>query len=86
MPFIPGFEVCGLVKEIGPKVTKLHLGDRVVGLHKDKSSGFSEECIILQQDLWNVPHSMKFEVGASLMDTYATALLGLQRRAKLEKY
>lgn len=84
LPFVPGFEVCGEVKEIGPKVVNFNLGDRVIGLKKDGFSGFAEECVILEQDLWAVPQAMTFEIGASLIDTYGTALLGLHRRAEVE--
>ena len=84
MPFVPGFEVCGEVKEIGPKVKNFNVGDRVIGLKKDDFAGFAEECVILEQDLWGVPQAMTFEIGASLLDTYGTALLGLHRRAEVE--
>lgn len=84
MPFVPGFEICGEVKEIGPKVKTVRPGDRVVGLKKDGLCGFAEECIIHEHDLWNAPTAMKFEVGASLLDCYMTALLGLHRRADVE--
>lgn len=84
MPFVPGFEVCGEVKEIGSKVKNFNVGDRVIGLKKDGYAGFAEECVILEQDLWGVPQAMTFEVGASLLDTYGTALLGLHRRAEVE--
>jgi len=85
LPFIPGFEVCGEVKELGPGVKNFRLGDRVIGLNKDKYSGFAEECVMMERDLWVIPQSMKFQFGASLIDTYGTALLGLQRRAKVSK-
>lgn len=84
LPFVPGFEICGEVKEVGPKVKTVRPGDRVVGLKKDGFSGFAEECVINEQDLWNVPTAMKFEIGASLLDCYMTALLGLHRRAEVE--
>ena len=72
------------VKEIGAKVTKLHPGDRVIGLKKDGFAGFAEECIALEQDLW-AASDIEYEVGASLIDTYGTALLGLHRRADVER-
>lgn len=71
--------------EVGPKVTTLTPGSRVIGLKKDGFSGFAEECVALEQDLWAAPNSMEFEVGASLLDTYGTALLGLHRRAEVEE-
>ena len=40
---------------------------------------------MMERDLWVIPQSMKFQFGASLIDTYGTALLGLQRRAKVSK-
>lgn len=85
MPFVPGFEVCGEVREVGPNVTNITVGSRVIGLKKDGYAGFAEEIVILEQDLWNVPSSMSFEIGASLIDTYGTALLGLHRRAEVDK-
>jgi NADPH:quinone reductase len=83
LPFTPGFEVCGEVKEVASDVVDVRPGDRVIGLKKEKYSGFAVECVILEQDLWVVTQAMKFEIGASLIDTYETALLGLERRAKL---
>ena len=85
LPFTPGFEVCGEVKEVASDVVGVRPGDRVIGLKKEKYSGFAEECVILEKDLWVVPQAMKIEIGASLIDTYGTALLGLERRAKLSK-
>lgn len=29
LPLIPGYDVCGIIEKTGPKVTKLHVGDRV---------------------------------------------------------
>ena len=85
MPFVPGFEVCGEVREVGTNVTRVNIGDRVIGLKKDGFAGFAEEIVILEQDVWTVPSSMSFEIGASLIDTYGTALLGLHRRAEVDK-
>lgn len=37
------------------------------------------------QDLWTVDHAVGFDKGAALVDTYATALIGLHRRAKVHE-
>jgi len=85
LPFTPGFEFCGEVQEVGLNVDGVRPGDRVIGINKSEYSGFAEECILSQQDIWVVPQAMKFEIGASLIDTYGTALLGLKRRGNLKK-
>lgn len=85
LPLTPGFEVCGLVLESGPKAEGVKVGDRIVGLNKSANGGFAEECIIPSRDVWVVSQNLKFDVGASLLDSYCTALLGLQRRAEIEE-
>jgi NADPH2:quinone reductase len=81
LPFTPGFEAFWEVKEVASDVVSVRHGERVIGLKKEKYSGFAEESVIrhviLQQDFRVVPQAMKFEIGASLIDTYGTALLGL---------
>jgi len=85
MPFIPGYEICGDVKELGPGVKNLQVGDRVIGLNKDTYSGFAEECIVAEKDLWVMPQTMEYQLGVSLINTYGLALLGLQKRANISK-
>lgn len=85
LPFIPGYEVCGDVKELGPAVKDIRVGDRVIGLNKDKYSGFAEECVLSEKDLWVVPQNMEYQIGVSLINTYGLALLGLQKRANISK-
>ncbi|CAB3378075.1 Hypothetical predicted protein [Cloeon dipterum] len=85
LPFVPGFEVAGEVLEIGSDVKTLQKGDRVVGLNKDLFSGFAQQCVLNQNDVWLLPGDIKFGEGAALTDAYATALLGLARRAQLQE-
>ncbi|XP_059473784.1 quinone oxidoreductase-like protein 2 homolog [Neocloeon triangulifer] len=85
LPFVPGFEVAGEVLEVGSEVKTLQKGDRVIGLNKDLFSGFAQQCILNQNDVWNLPGEISFKEGAALPDSYATALLGLARRAQLQE-
>ncbi|KAG7162856.1 quinone oxidoreductase-like protein 2 homolog [Homarus americanus] len=80
-PFVPGFEICGEVMELGEDVKSVAVGSRVIGISKENLGGFAEECVISEQDLWMVDHAVGFDSGAALVDTYATALIGLHRRA-----
>lgn len=45
-PFVPGFEICGEVIEVGANVKTLANGGRVIGISKEKLGGFAEECIL----------------------------------------
>ncbi|KAF4524933.1 hypothetical protein B566_EDAN013896 [Ephemera danica] len=85
LPFIPGFEIAGTVKELGPDVSGFRVGDRVLGLNKENFSGFAQQCVLAAEDLWVFPDSIKFEEAAALADAYSTALLGMARRANLQE-
>uniref|UniRef100_A0A0N7ZB42 Enoyl reductase (ER) domain-containing protein n=2 Tax=Scylla olivacea TaxID=85551 RepID=A0A0N7ZB42_SCYOL len=84
-PFVPGFEVCGEVLEMGKDVTTMAVGSKVIGIIKEGLGGYAEECIVSEQDLWTVDHAVSFDSGAALVDTYATALIGLNRRAAVNE-
>ncbi|XP_047493808.1 quinone oxidoreductase-like protein 2 homolog [Penaeus chinensis] len=84
-PFVPGFELCGEVIEVGAEVKSLASGGRVIGISKESLGGFAEECILYEKDLWPVDHAVGFDYGAALVDTYATALIGLNRRAEINE-
>lgn len=49
LPFVPGFEVCGEVLEVGSDVSTLAVGSKVIGMNKEGLGGFAEECIISEQ-------------------------------------
>ncbi|KAL7643946.1 UNVERIFIED_CONTAM: hypothetical protein RMT77_005957 [Armadillidium vulgare] len=84
LPFVPGFEISGEVLEVGEEVQTLSPGLRVVGLNKEYLGGFSEECVLNEEDLWSIDMAVPFKYGASLIENYSTALLGLHRRAKID--
>lgn len=84
-PFVPGFEICGEVIEVGADVKTLASGGRVIGISKENLGGFAEECVLNEKDIWPVDHAVGFDYGAALADTYATALIGLNRRAEINE-
>ncbi|KAK8741942.1 hypothetical protein OTU49_002021 [Cherax quadricarinatus] len=49
LPFVPGFEICGEVIEIGEGVQNVAIGSRVIGINKETLGGFAEECVVSQQ-------------------------------------
>lgn len=94
LPFVPGFEFSGIVSEIlesKPSEEQeddedvLQVGDRVLALNKEELHGFSSQCVVDKSDVFKIPEKMTFEHGASLADSYSTALIVFSRHAKLKE-
>ncbi|CAG7835161.1 unnamed protein product [Allacma fusca] len=89
LPFVPGYEVCGEILEVagtGEEASKLKVGQRVVGLDmKELQGGFAEEMTMSAKDVFKIDNSVSFSDGASLINSYATALIALSRRAAVEE-
>lgn len=82
LPFCPGAELAGVVKELGPQVSDLAVGDRVIAFCGQ--GGFAEECLAPADRLLPLPSGMDFDVGAAFGLTYCTSLHALQERAQLK--
>src|SRR3954454_16924745 len=52
-PFTPGFEIAGRVAAIGPGVTRVKPGDRVLGLLDH--GGFAEAMLARESDVFGIP-------------------------------
>jgi len=79
LPFTPGGEIAGEVVELGEGVEGLARGDRVVvscGL-----GGFVERLAVPAAMARRLPGRLSFEQGATVVQSYATALFALTRRA-----
>jgi len=91
LPFVPGFEVCGEILEANVEKPEgqdklLKPGERAIALHSEFRGGFAEEIVVSKKDVWVVDNTMSFETGASLVNSYATALLALTRRAEVKDH
>ncbi|MEZ5613731.1 MAG: NADPH:quinone oxidoreductase family protein [Rhodocyclaceae bacterium] len=82
LPFSPGAEVAGLIKEVGEGVQGLKAGDRVIGF--PGTGGFAEECVVAAGKIMPLPENMDFASGAALVLTYGTSLHALQDCARLQ--
>uniref|UniRef100_UPI00398E9B7B quinone oxidoreductase-like protein 2 n=1 Tax=Pristiophorus japonicus TaxID=55135 RepID=UPI00398E9B7B len=80
LPFTPGMEFAGCVMEVGPNVTAIRKGDRVVGV--SSTGAMAEQCIVDHKMLWPIGEAISYEVAAALPVSYGTAILALQHRAK----
>jgi NADPH:quinone reductase len=73
-PFTPGSEFAGVVAGTGRRVlSSMGLG------------AFAEQVAVAESSLLELPDEVSFEVGASIMQSYATAMFSLQHRTKLSE-
>ena len=79
LPFSPGSELAGVVKEIGEGVTNAKRGDRVIAFAS--YGAFAEECLVPAARLVPMPAGMDFVTAASFLLTYGTSHHALRNRA-----
>jgi NADPH2:quinone reductase len=82
LPFPPGGEVAGTVKELGEGVENLKVGDRVCA--SVGNSGFAEEALADSRRCIKVPEKVGFDVASSFIVTYGTSYHALVDRAKIK--
>jgi NADPH2:quinone reductase len=82
LPFVPGAEVAGVVREVGAGVERPRVGDSVVGLCG--YGGFAELCVVDAARTLPLPEGIGFDVGAAFALTYGTALHALRDCAALQ--
>ncbi|WP_051966421.1 type I polyketide synthase [Kitasatospora mediocidica] len=75
-----GGEGAGVVLEVGPGVTRLAPGDRVMGLLRD---GFGPQALADHRNLVRMPRGWSFAQAASAPIVFVTAYYGLKDRAGL---
>jgi NADPH2:quinone reductase len=80
-PFSPGFEVSGVVLDMGEDVDGLEPGDRVMAALPH--SGYAEEVVVPAANLLPIPDGMNFSTAAFPV-AYGTAHLALTYRTHLE--
>jgi NADPH2:quinone reductase len=82
LPFSPGAEIAGVVKEVGPGVSGIEVGDRVFAFIR--SGGFSEEVSVPADKIFHIPEKMDFKTASAFIMTYGTSYYALKHRAQLE--
>ncbi len=81
LPFSPGSEFAGVVKEVGAEVRGVTPGDRVVAFAG--WGGFAEEALAEAGNVFPLPSEVEFPSAAALAMAYGTSLHALQDRARL---
>ena len=82
LPFTPGSDIAGIVKEVGSEVKHLKVGDEVFGFVP--YGGFAEEVIVPSNACFPKPPSMDFPTAASFLLAYGTSYHALKDRAQLK--
>jgi len=81
LPFSPGSELAGVVKEVGPGVERFKPGERVMAF--TTYGAFAEEVKTEATRLIRLPQKMDFVTGAAFLLTYGTTDHALRDRAAL---
>jgi NADPH2:quinone reductase len=82
LPFTPGSEVAGRVREVGEGVDAVKVGDRVLAM--TGAGGFAQQVQVAAGAAVKIPDSMPFDEAASLLMTYGTSHYALKDRARVE--
>jgi len=70
IPCVVGYEVSGVVDQVGAGVTSLHVGDRVFGM--PRFGGYTDCLVIAEDQVFRLPERMTFEEAAALPVVYLT--------------
>ncbi|MGE0743362.1 MAG: NADPH:quinone oxidoreductase family protein [Hyphomonadaceae bacterium] len=81
-PFAPGGEVAGVIESIGPGVTNVKVGQRVIG--STGWGGFAEKVKAQAARIIPIPDAMPFDEASALILTYGTSYYALKDRAHLK--
>ena len=82
LPFSPGGEVSGIVKELGEGVNTVKVGDRVIAF--TGWGGFAEEVVTEAAKLIPIPSDIDFATAASFTLVFGTAHHALKDRAHIK--
>lgn len=82
LPFVPGSEAAGVIAAVGPGVTGLSVGDRVLAF--TGIGGYAEQVVAAADMTFPIPDAMTFVDAAGFPVTYGTSYHGLVDRANLQ--
>ncbi len=82
LPFTPGGEISGTVKEVGEGVTSVRVGDRI--LASTGIGAFAEQVAISAESAIPIPDEMDFVAASAFLFTYGTSHYALEGRGHLK--
>jgi synaptic vesicle membrane protein VAT-1 len=81
LPAVVGYEVAGVIDAVGPGVTRLRAGDRVVAL--TRFGGYASAVVVPEAFVFLIPADLSEVDAAAVPVNYVTALLALYRVANV---
>ncbi len=81
-PFAPGGEVAGVVESVGPGVSNISVGQRVIG--SMGWGGFAEKVKLPAPRALPIPDAMPFDEASAFILTYGTSYYALKDRGQLK--
>ncbi len=81
VPFTPGGEIGGVVSRVGNGVKGFDVGDRVSA--SCWMGGYASQVAVGPSNTYRLPDGVSFGVGATVMQSYATAVFALTRRTNV---
>lgn len=82
-PFAPGGEVAGVIESVGPGVTDVKVGQRVIG--SIGWGGYAEKVKAPATRLLPIPDAMPFDEASAFILTYGTSYYALKDRGLLKE-
>jgi NADPH:quinone reductase-like Zn-dependent oxidoreductase len=83
LPFVPGFEVAGVITETGPGVQSFHRGERV--LAGCRFGGYSTEIVLAASQVRKTPRKLSDVEAASIPVCFITAWIALMEMARVRE-
>ncbi len=80
-PYVPGKGPAGVVRSVGPGVTSVRPGDRVLAMAE--SGGYAELVAVDHMQIHPIPDAMSYVDAAAMSLAYDTAWMALRDRARL---
>jgi NADPH2:quinone reductase len=82
LPFTPGNEFAGVVRALGAGVSKVAVGDQVIGF--TQTGAFAQQAIAPAATLMPMPPGMDFDTAAAITLTYGTSHHAVVDRGQLK--
>ncbi|MEM7276250.1 MAG: NADPH:quinone oxidoreductase family protein [Actinomycetota bacterium] len=83
-PFVPGMNTAGTIAAVGPDVTDLAVGQRVVGWTVLGNGGFAEQALMGADGCTVLPDAVDPVTAVAMHVTYGTSWFALHRRGALQ--
>ncbi len=83
LPFTPGSELAGVVRAVGPDVSTVKAGDKVIAF--TSTGAFAEQAVVPVQAVMPMPPGMDFDTAAAITLTYGTSHHAVVDRAGLKE-